>query len=251
MYSASTYVPALSRPLQGLFAPASTFKAFSIFAAVKAGYNLNATYACPGKYTVGNRDFTNYESKAMGTISLKTGIAVSCDTLWYKIAYAEWLKDGGLSPKNANDYFFKVAHDFQMDQKTGIDLPGELGGRIPDRKWKEDYWKQNKNFYCNYQSRAAKKDLTPFLIQLAKENCIDGDKVRAGDMVNFSIGQGDVLMTPIQMAVMYAAIANGGELVKPQVRRAIVTPTGKVLEKFEKTVTGTLPIKKSTLKLMH
>ena len=100
MYSASTYVPALSRPLQGLFSPASTFKAISIFAAVKAGYNLNASYDCPGSYKVGNRDFTNYESKELGRMNLKTGIAVSCDTLWYKIAYGEWLKDGGLNPKN-------------------------------------------------------------------------------------------------------------------------------------------------------
>ena len=70
-------------------------------------------------------------------------------------------------------------------------------------------------------------------------------------MVNFSIGQGDVLMTPIQMAVMYAAIANGGKLVTPQIRRAVVSPTGKIIEKFEPKVTGTLPIKKSTLKLLQ
>ena len=175
---------------------------------IDAGYNLNASYDCPGKYKVGNRDFTNYESKAMGRISLKTGIAVSCDTLWYKIAYSEWLKDGGLNPKNPNDYFFQVAHEFQLDKKTGIDLPGELEGRIPDRQWKIDYWKQNKNFYCNYQQRAAKKDLTPFLIQLAKENCIDGGVLRAGDAVNFSIGQGDTVITPLKLAQAYDAIVS-------------------------------------------
>jgi penicillin-binding protein 2 len=71
------------------------------------------------------------------------------------------LKDGGLNPKSPNDYFFSTAHQFQLNVKTGIDLPGELSGRIPDRQWKIDYWKQNKSFYCNYQNRAAKKDLTP------------------------------------------------------------------------------------------
>lgn len=248
MYSESTYVPALSRPLQGQFAPASTFKAFSVFAAVKAGYDLNASYDCPGVYKVGNRDFTNYESKAMGRISLKTGIAVSCDTLWYKIAYSEWLKDGGLSPKNANDYFFKVAHDFQMDQKTGIDLPGELGGRIPDRKWKEDYWKQNKNFYCNYQTRAAKKDLTPFLIQLAKENCVDGGVLRAGDAVNFSIGQGDTLITPLKLTQAYAAIANGGTIWQPMVAKAIVNTDGTLIKSFTPKVLGKVDADPSTFK---
>jgi penicillin-binding protein 2 len=70
-------------------------------------------------------------------------------------------------------------------------------------------------------------------------------------MVNFSIGQGDVLMTPIQMAVMYGAIANGGKLVQPTVARAIVSPTNKVIEEFQPKVTGELPIKRSTLKFLQ
>ena len=248
MYSESSYVPALSRPLQGLFAPASTFKAFSVFAAVNAGYDLNASYDCPGVYKVGNRDYTNYESKAHGRISLKTGIAVSCDTLWYKIAYSEWLKDGGLTPKSPNDYFFNVAHDFQMDKKTGIDLPGELDGRIPDRQWKEDYWKQNKNFYCNYQKRAAKKDLTPFLIQLAKENCVDGGVLRAGDAVNFSIGQGDTVITPLKLTQAYAAIANGGTIWQPMVAKAIVKTDGTLIKSFTPKVLGKVDAAPSTFK---
>jgi penicillin-binding protein 2 len=251
MYSESTYVPALSRPLQGLFAPASTFKAFSIFAAVKAGYNLNTTYDCPGKYKVGNREFTNYESRALGRISMKTGIAASCDTLWYKIAYSEWLKDGGLSPKNPNDYFFQTAHDFQLEQKTGIDLPGELEGRIPDRQWRMDYWKENKNFYCNYEKRAAKKDLTPFLIQLAKENCIDGGVLRAGDAVNFSIGQGDTVITPLKLAQSYAAIANGGTLWQPLVAKAIVKTDGTVVKTFTPKVQGKVTADPETFKWLN
>jgi len=251
MYSESTYVPALSRPLQGLFAPASTFKAFSIFAAAKAGYNLNTTYDCPGKYKVGNREFTNYESRALGRISLKTGIAASCDTLWYKIAYSEWLKDGGLSPKSPNDYFFQTAHDFQLEQKTGIDLPGELEGRIPDRQWRLDYWKENKNFYCNYEKRAAKKDLTPFLIQLAKENCIDGGVLRAGDAVNFSIGQGDTVITPLKLAQSYAAIANGGTLWQPLVAKAIVKTDGTVVKTFTPKVQGKVSADPETFKWLN
>ena len=251
MYSESTYVPALSRPLQGLFAPASTFKAFSIFAAVKAGYNLNTTYDCPGKYKVGNREFTNYESRALGRISMKTGIAASCDTLWYKIAYSEWLKDGGLSPKNPNDYFFQTAHDFQLEQKTGIDLPGELEGRIPDRQWRMDYWKENKNFYCNYEKRAAKKDLTPFLIQLAKENCIDGGVLRAGDAVNFSIGQGDTVITPLKLAQSYAAIANGGTLWQPLGAKAIVKTDGTVVKTFTPKIQGKVSADPKTFKWLN
>ena len=98
-----------------------------------------------------------------------------------------------------------------IGKKTGIDLPSELSGRLPNRDWKKNWYEKNKDFYCNYEQRAKKSQLTRYLIELAKENCIDGDKVRAGDMVNFSIGQGDTLMTPLQMAVMYSAIANGGD----------------------------------------
>ncbi|MFM7860908.1 MAG: penicillin-binding transpeptidase domain-containing protein, partial [Candidatus Nanopelagicaceae bacterium] len=238
MFSERTYVPALSRPIQGLFAPASTFKAFSIFAAAKAGYNLNAVYDCPGVYKVGNREFTNYESRELGRITLKRGIAASCDTLWYKIAYSEWLKDGGLSPKNPEDLFFNVAHQFQLEQRTGIDLPSEAYGRIPDRQWRLDYWNENKNFYCNYKERAAKKDLTPFLIELARENCIDGGVLRAGDAVNFSIGQGDTVITPLKLTQAYAAIANGGTILQPMIAKAVIANDGKVLKTFTPKVLG-------------
>lgn len=251
MYSESNNVPALSRPIQGLFAPASTFKAFSIFAAVKAGYNLDATYDCPGMYKVGNREFTNYESRALGRISMRTAIAASCDTLWYKIAYSEWLKDGGLSPKNPNDFFFKVAHDFQLEQKTGIDLPGELEGRIPDRQWRMDYWNENKDFFCNYEKRAAKKDLTAFLIQLAKENCIDGGVLRAGDVVNFSIGQGDTVITPLKLAQSYAAIANGGTIWQPLIAKAIVKTDGTVFKTFTPNVQGKVSADPATFKWLN
>jgi penicillin-binding protein 2 len=238
MFSEKTYVPALSRPIQGLFAPASTFKAFSVFAVAKAGYNLNAVYDCPGVYKVGNREFTNYESRELGRITLKRGIAASCDTLWYKIAYSEWLKDGGLSPKNPKDIFFNVAHQFQLEERTGIDLPSEAYGRIPDRQWRLDYWTENKDFYCNYKERAAKKDLTPFLIELARENCIDGGVLRAGDAVNFSIGQGDTVITPLKLTQSYAAIANGGKILQPLIAKAIVANDGKVIKKFTPKVLG-------------
>jgi penicillin-binding protein 2 len=69
-------------------------------------------------------------------------------------------------------------------------------------------------------------------------------------MVNFSIGQGDVLMTPIQMAVMYGAIANGGNLMKPKIARAIVSPTNRVIKAMEPEVTGKLPVPDSTLELL-
>ena len=251
LYSDEAGVPALSRALQGLFAPASTFKAVSLVAAANAGYDLNTTYDCPGEYQVGTRAFQNFESKAQGRLSMKKAIAISCDTIWYKIAFAEWLKDGGLKPKaNPNDYFFKAAEGFQIGQKTGIDLPSESSGRLANREWRNSWYEQNKDFYCNYKERASKAQQTTFLIELARENCLDGDKIRAGDAVNFSIGQGDTVITPLKLAQMYAAIGNGGTIWKPTIGKAIVTTDGKVIKTIEPEKVGTIPATKATIKFL-
>ncbi len=252
LFSEKAGVPALSRPLQGLFAPASTFKAVSVVAAAKAGYNLNGTYDCPSEVVVGTRAFQNFESKAQGRISLKRAIAISCDTVWYRIAFDEWLRDGGLKPKSdANDYFYNAAKGFQIGVKTGIDLPSESSGRLADREWRKSWYAQNKDFYCNYKTRAPKSQQSAFLIQLAYENCLDGDKIRAGDAVNFSIGQGDTVITPLKLAQMYAAIGNGGTIWKPTVAKAIVKTDGTVIKKFTSEKLGTLPADKKTIKFLH
>jgi penicillin-binding protein 2 len=251
LYSEEAGVPALSRALQGLFAPASTFKAVSLVAAANAGYDLNATYDCPGEYQVGTRAFQNFESKAQGRMSMTKAMAISCDTIWYKIAFAEWLKDGGLKPKaNPNDYFFKAAEGFQIGKKTGIDLPSESSGRLANREWRNSWYEQNKDFYCNYKERATKAQQTAFLIELARENCLDGDKIRAGDAVNFSIGQGDTVITPLKLAQMYAAIGNGGTIWKPTVGKAIVTTDGQVIQTIEPEKLGSLPASKATIKFL-
>lgn len=252
LFSDAKGVPALSRALQGEYAPASTFKVVSVTAAANAGYSLSATYSCPASVKVGNLDFHNFESKPQGTITMKTAIAVSCDTIWYKIAYDEWVRDGGLSPKsNPHDYFFSAARGFQIAQKTGIDLPSESSGRLPDRQWHLDWYNQNKNYFCNYQARAKKNQLTPFLIALAKENCIDGDKIRGGDAVNFSIGQGDTVVTPLKLTQMYAAIANGGTIWRPTVAQAIVKTDGTLIRGIAPKVLGKLPATKATLTFLR
>ncbi len=252
LYSEASGVPALSRAVQGVFAPASTFKVVSLAAAVAANYSLKTSYDCPATVQIGDRTFKNFDSKAAGKISMTTAMAISCDSIWYQIAYDEWVRDGGLKPKaNLNDHFFKAAAGFGVGRKTGIDLPSEQKGRLPNREWKLAWYENNKDFYCNYEKRAKKSQRTAYLIEIARENCLDGDKVRAGDMVNFSIGQGDVLMTPIQMAIMYGAIANGGKLMEPKVARAVVSPTNKVLREFEPKVTGELPISRPTLKFLQ
>ena len=252
LFSEAKGVPALSRPLQGLFAPASTFKAISVVAAADAGYSLNTSYNCPAFVEIGTRTFKNFGSVGAGRIPLDLGLAISCDSLWYQMAYDEWVRDGGLRPKSSpSDYFFKAAKAFSIGVLTGIDLPSELKGRLPDRQWKQNWYEQNKDFYCNYKDRAKKADLTPYLIEIARENCLDGNKIRAGDAVNFSIGQGDTLVTPLRLAQIYAAIANDGVYYKPQVARAIVDVDGKIVKEFKPEIADTIKIEQSTWDFLH
>ncbi|OEU87390.1 penicillin-binding protein [Streptomyces abyssalis] len=236
--------PLLNRSIQGLSAPGSVFKVISTAAAVKAGNKFGGNYNCSSSYNVGGQTFKNYESKSYGTIDLARALEVSCDTVFYDLAYKQWLKDGGNNPKkNAKDHFYKTAHEFGLGKKTGVDLPNEVEGRVPDRQWKKDYWKANKDAWCKQA-----KDPKSYADKIAKENCVSGMKMRAGDSVNYSIGQGDTLVTPIQMATIYSGIANGGTMYDPTLGKATIGPKGKTIKEIEPTEHGKLPVKKDILK---
>ena len=246
--------PNQSRAFQGEFAPASTFKAVSLPAAVKAGYSLNASYDCPSAYSVGGAMKANYESQGYGVIPMRKAIEVSCDTVFYKFAYETWLRMGGLKvKKKAKDPFTEMAKAFGLGKPTGLDLPSESDGRIADRAWKRAYWKATKDFYCAKAKTGypavAKKDprRAAYLLQLSKENCADGYAYRGGDAANFAIGQGDTTTTPLQMARVYAAVANGGKLVTPHIGRAVMTPDGQLVRRIEPKSAGRVPVSKSTL----
>ncbi|KOG40735.1 penicillin-binding protein 2 [Streptomyces resistomycificus] len=235
--------PLLNRAIQGQSAPGSIFKVVPTAAAVNAGYSFDGPYECSSSYSLGGQVFKNFESKGYGPISLGRALEVSCDTVFYRLSHEEWKRDGGTKPKkNANDWFYKTAHQFGLGAETGIDLPNEVTGRIPDRQWKLDYWKANKDVWC----RTGKKDGS-YAEKIAYENCLEGNRLRAGDSINYSIGQGDTLVTPIQMATIYSAIANGGTLYDPTVGKAILSPDGKTVTEIKPKSHGKLPISKKTL----
>ncbi|MGW1889106.1 penicillin-binding protein 2 [Streptomyces sp. NPDC002004] len=234
--------PLLNRAIQGQSAPGSTFKVVSTTAAVRAGYPFDGHYPCTSSYSVGGQTFKNFESENFGPISLGRALEVSCDTVFYGLADSQWKKDGGIHPKkNPADWFYRTAHDFGLAKETGIDLPNEVSGRIPDRQWKKDYYKANKAAWCKY----GKKD-GDYAEKIAYENCLEGNILREGDSINYAIGQGDTLVTPIQMATIYAAISNGGTLHDPTVGKAIVGANGKHVQEIQPKAHGKLPFTKAT-----
>jgi penicillin-binding protein 2 len=230
--------PLVFRAIQGAYAPASTFKVISAAAAVESGdYPLDGRYPCPGVYApTGQR---NFDSAALGTIDLRASLVKSCDTVFYKFAYEQWQRDGGNDPvAEPRDPMIRMAQAFGLGERTGVDLPSERRGTIADRAWKKQYWEDNRDNRCK---GATNPELTEARRRDNREFCEDGHRFRGGDATNFSIGQGDTLVTPLQLATVYAAIANGGTLLEPHVGRALLSRDGSVREIAPKS-RGTVPV---------
>jgi penicillin-binding protein 2 len=245
LYSRGADEPLLSRATQGQLAPGSTFKPFMTAAAFTHGDSPATRLDCSSSFTVGNRVFQNYESEAYGMIDFAKALQVSCDTFFYRVGYANWLKYGSDSGNvHAKDPDVSMAQAFGFGRRTGIDVPGEAAGRIVDRTWKLAYWKANKGYYCKLGRNPARD----FIHEFAREFCTDGWRYRAGDAVNFAIGQGDTALTPLQLAVAYGALANGGTLYAPRVVKAIISPTtGRVVKRIKPKVAGRVPVPRKVL----
>lgn len=248
--------PLLNRTIGETFPPASTFKAISLPAALASGVDPEESYPCPGAVSIGGRRFTNYESTAHGSLTVQRIMEVSCDTVFYTWAYDEWREQGGLEQESdLTDPWVLTSEQFGLGQPTGIDLPGEAAGVVPGREWKRAYWEATREESCARAESGYPQESDPdrreFLELLAQENCVDGWQYRPGDAANFSIGQGDVAVTPFQLAVVYAAIANGGTLWEPQVVDKIRTASGELVEDVEPVPAGEVQLDPEALQIVR
>ena len=248
LYSEAAGTPLLGRATQGQFAPGSTWKPFMTAGALTHGFSPATRLNCSSSFRVGNRDFKNYESGAYGYIGFDKALEVSCNTFFYRVGYHYWQKFGSdESDVDAFDPLVEEAKTFGFGKRTGIDLPGEAAGRIADRRWKLAYYKSMKDYYCGIAAKPQQPGTSAFVYQFSREFCVDGYAYRAGDAANFAIGQGDTIVTPLQLARAYAALANGGTLYAPRVGKAIVGPDGSVIERIEPKAVGTVDLPKATL----
>ncbi|MFL6128925.1 MAG: penicillin-binding protein 2 [Mycobacteriales bacterium] len=250
-------VPLVSRAVAGQFAPGSTFKLSSTSAEVMSGRaSLSGTYTCPGSLQVGNREKHNFEGRGMaGRIDLRIALAKSCDTIFYGFAQTDWYADesrldSGQRPVEALQ---RMARAYGFGREPGIDLPAgeQTSGRIVDRAFKQARWDADKAQYCADAERgypevtnAARRS---FLTRLARENCVDGWRFRLGDAADLSIGQGETTVSPLQLAVAYSALVNGGTVWEPRIGRAVLGPDGRLVRQIKPKARTRVPVRAQVL----
>ena len=239
--------PLLFRATQGQFAPGSTWKPIMTVGAFNNGFGPDSRLDCSSGVQVGNRWFKNYESASYGMIDFAHALQISCDSFFYRVGLSFWNRFGSdPTDVNAKDPLVAEAKSFGFGTRTGIDIPGEASGRVADRQWKLDYWNAMKGHYCKIdrQNKTGKRD---YLHVFAHEFCLEGYRYPITDAVNFAIGQGDTIVTPLQLARAYAALSNGGTLYAPRVAKALVDPQGHVVKRIAPVVQGHVKSKKSAL----
>jgi len=197
--------PLLDRVLQGQYAPGSTWKLFTAIAALETGTVApEDVIQDRGEIRYEDQIFKNAGGIRHGGVALRTAIAVSSDVYFYIQGLRLWEiyagEGGETKDEKRGSAIQNVARRFGFSQATGIGLGSELQGRIPDEKFKFKFNRDNPDPFT--------RDWLP------------------GDSINLAVGQGDLLVTPMQMAVAYSAFANGGTRWAPRLAAQILSPGG-------------------------
>jgi penicillin-binding protein 2 len=195
--------PLTNRAIMGQYPAASTFKAMTGLSALQAGLiHTGSTVDCTGSWSEMGRQWKKFcwNHSGHGLEDFSEAVKDSCDSYFYHVGY--------LLYKDKGEKLQKFARKYGFGAESGVDLPGETAGRIPDAAWKDRY-------FANY----------PEL-----------QKWQPGDEVNLSIGQGDLLVTPLQLVDAYAGIANGGKVMKPHILKQVLGPDGKPVLTYEPKV---------------
>jgi penicillin-binding protein 2 len=204
--------------IQGQWAPGSTYKLFVGYAALMAGVMAPDTvFSDRGGYQIpgcsGAKCYrSNAGGAAYGRVTIDRALTVSSDSYFYNVGAQFWLQRDRFG---GDDGMQNLMLPFGIGDETGVALTGEASGRVPTATWKREYNER-----------------------------VDGDPDwRTGDNVNMAIGQGDVLVTPLQLANGYATFANGGTRYVPQIAiRAQAYQTGEVTEEFAPEVAAQVPL---------
>ena len=237
----------INRAIQAQRAPGSTFKIVTAGAALATDVASTATTLdCPGtKYYPppslvepgAAQPFNNWTSFDLGVMGFQKSLEVSCDTFYYELGWQLESTYGRTWGGDNSERFQKYARLSGLGDDTGIDLPNELPGRIPDWEWCKEIWE------------ATKDDAIPTCGTPKEPVWLPGYTI------NMAIGQGDVLTTPLQMAVATSAVANGGTVWRPQIAQQLARPDENDVEQpvrtFEPQSTGELPLDEYELSVIQ
>jgi penicillin-binding protein 2 len=196
LYRDPVSAPLTDRAIAGLYPTGSTFKLITAMAALDDGVITTSTPIYDGgSITIGSQTFQNAGGAALGTVSLVSALQVSSDVFFYTLGWRMW-DTGQLQ---------RWAHMLGIGRSSGIDLPGAADGLLPSQSWRN---------------------------QLYEEGGTDRPW-SAGDNVQLATGQGDLQTNPLQMAIAYATVGNGGTVVTPHVGLQVDDAAGRVLREFD------------------
>jgi len=197
-----TGAPVFNRAIAAGYPTGSTFKPITALAALEAGaLSLKEQINDTGLYKLGDQEFRNAQDAVYGVIDLRDALRVSSDVFFYTL--------GGRLQEDIeadeNEYIQDWAKSLSLGETTGVDVPGEAPGIVPTPEWRNDLYRQGETD-------------RPWSI---------------GDNVNLSVGQGDLLASPLQLATAYAALGNGGTVVTPHVGMQAEDPSGQVVQEIQ------------------
>ncbi|MGI8558632.1 MAG: penicillin-binding protein 2 [Solirubrobacteraceae bacterium] len=206
--------PQFNRAISSGYPTGSTFKPITAMASLQSGLITPDTpFDDTGCISVGlnHQQFCNAGKAVNGTVSLRDAIKVSSDVFFYTLGERANSLQGGVIQT--------WAKKLGLGRPTGIDLPGENPGLIPDAAWRRSI--NQRELQCEQRTH--------------KPSCAisDGRAWTVGDNVNFAVGQGDLQATPLQMAVAYSAIANGGTIVRPHLGLEIDDTQGRLVQRIQ------------------
>lgn len=198
--------PLTNRATQAGYPTGSTFKLITGTAALEEGLiTPTETYSDAGAFDYGGREWINAGKQAYGIVDMFAALKFSSDVYFYSlgIEMEEIYENGGANdgPQILQDWSSR----FGFGSLTGVDLPGEGAGLIPTPEWRNKLYED-----------AADPDSCGGEERLFESGCYETDRPwSAGDNMNFTVGQGDLQATPLQLAIAYAALGNGGDIVRP------------------------------------
>ncbi|HEX4463672.1 MAG TPA: penicillin-binding protein 2 [Solirubrobacterales bacterium] len=187
--------PLADRAISGYYPTGSTFKLITAMAALESGIlTPSRSIYDGGAFTVGGESFKNAGGASYGSLTLVPALQVSDDVFFYTLGDEMW-DTGQLQ---------HWAHALGIGRPPGIDLPGAVEGLLPSQHWRNQLYKEGKTE-------------RPW---------------SAGDNIQLATGQGDLQTNPLQMAIAYATVANGGTVVTPHVGKEVTDAAGRVLKEF-------------------